>query len=148
MAGGVMARIGRWCFRRRWWVLAAWLAAVVVGAMASGPVVDALADNNQPKNMESVRAYDVLNTGAHPAGQPGGAPRHEPGRAVLAADHPAGTGIRVRRPGGGKPAGAGRRGLGVGHVRRTPGVFQDHRPGLERPDRGDPARPGPVHRLR
>src|SRR3954470_17493427 len=68
MAEGVMARIGRWCFRRRWWVLAAWLAAVVVGAMASGPVVDALADNNQPKNIESVRAYDVLNTGSDSGG--------------------------------------------------------------------------------
>jgi RND superfamily putative drug exporter len=68
MTESVIARCGRWCFHRRWWVLAAWLVAVVTGAMAAGPVVDSLADNNSPRGIESVQASDVLATGSDTGG--------------------------------------------------------------------------------
>ncbi|WP_426505577.1 hypothetical protein ACPPVO_47735 [Dactylosporangium sp. McL0621] len=55
MAHGFIARIGHWCFRHRWGVLGLWLAAVVLGVVAAGPVFDALAANNTPKTMESFR---------------------------------------------------------------------------------------------
>src|SRR6266511_2235198 len=48
MAEGVIARVGRWCFRRRWWVLGAC---------------------NNPKRVESTQAYDVVNTGNDSGGQ-------------------------------------------------------------------------------
>ena len=44
MAEGVIARLGRWCFRRRWWVLVCWLLAVGAGALASGPVFNSLGE--------------------------------------------------------------------------------------------------------
>jgi RND superfamily putative drug exporter len=69
MAEGVIARIGYWCFRRRWWVLAAWIVAVAAGVLARGAVFDALADSNSPRQVESIDAYNVLNTGNDSAGQ-------------------------------------------------------------------------------
>jgi RND superfamily putative drug exporter len=39
---GWVAGIGRWCFHRRWWVLAAWLTATIAGVVAAGPVDDSL----------------------------------------------------------------------------------------------------------
>src|SRR6266511_2894610 len=62
MAEGVLARVGRWCFRRRWWVLGA-------GVLASGPMFSSLADGNNPKRVESTQAYDVVNTGNDSGGQ-------------------------------------------------------------------------------
>jgi putative drug exporter of the RND superfamily len=69
MAEGVLARVGRWCFRRRWWVLAVWVVAVGAGVLASGPVFNSLADGNNPKHVESIDAYDVVNTGNDTGGQ-------------------------------------------------------------------------------
>ncbi|MFI5907952.1 MMPL family transporter [Dactylosporangium sp. NPDC051541] len=62
MGHGFIARVGQWCFRHRWGVLGIWLAAVVLGVLAAGPVFDALAANNSPKNMESFRGQNVLAT--------------------------------------------------------------------------------------
>src|SRR6266545_2747312 len=69
MAEGVIARVGRWCFRRRWWVLGAWVVAVAAGVLASGPMFSSLADGNNPKRVESTQAYDVVNTGNDSGGQ-------------------------------------------------------------------------------
>jgi RND superfamily putative drug exporter len=63
-----MARLGRWCFRRRWWVLAIWLVTSVAGGLASGPVVGGLADDNRPTHIESVKANEVLTTGSETSG--------------------------------------------------------------------------------
>jgi putative drug exporter of the RND superfamily len=63
-----MARLGRWCFRRRWWVLAIWLVASVAGGLASGPVAGGLADDNRPTHIESVKANEVLTTGSDTSG--------------------------------------------------------------------------------
>ncbi len=69
MAEGVVAGIGRWCFRHRWSVLGIWLVAVVLGGLSAGPVFDRLADTNNPRNVESVAAYDVLGSGKDNGGQ-------------------------------------------------------------------------------
>jgi len=69
MAEGVIARVGRWCFRRRWWVLGAWVVAVAAGVLASGPMFSSLADGNNPKRVESIQAYDVVNAGNDSGGQ-------------------------------------------------------------------------------
>ena len=68
MAEGVLSRIGRWCFRRRWSVLLAWLAVAAAGVLASGAVFAGLADNNNPQKVESIEAFDVLNAGADSGG--------------------------------------------------------------------------------
>ncbi len=68
MAEGRMAGLGRWCFRRRWWVLAAWLVAAVAGGFASGPVMGGLADNNRPTRIESVKANDALTIASDSSG--------------------------------------------------------------------------------
>jgi putative drug exporter of the RND superfamily len=58
----VLARVGRWCFRRRWWVLAAWLVAVTAGVFAAGPVFAGLENDSRPNNIEAARAYDQFGT--------------------------------------------------------------------------------------
>jgi RND superfamily putative drug exporter len=68
MADGLIARVGRWCFRRRWGVLAIWLVGTVIGGLAAGPVFNSLANNNGPKSMESVQALDVLKAGGAKGG--------------------------------------------------------------------------------
>src|SRR5258705_13833272 len=68
MADGLIARIGRWCFRRRWWVLAIWLVGTVVGGLAAGPVFNSLTESNGPKSMESVQALDALRAGSDKGG--------------------------------------------------------------------------------
>lgn len=68
MAEGIVARVGRWCFRRKWWVVAVWLAAIVVGGLASGPVFRGLGGDNGPQSLESVRAGDVLSAGSNDGG--------------------------------------------------------------------------------
>lgn len=60
MNDGLIARIGRWCFRRRWTVLAIWLAAVVLGVLAAGPVFSSLSGDNSSDSMEAFQAQDVL----------------------------------------------------------------------------------------
>jgi RND superfamily putative drug exporter len=69
MAHGMLARIGRWCFRRRWWVVAVWVVVVAAGALSSGPVFDSLAEDNHPRNLESVAAYDTLGKQGDSSGQ-------------------------------------------------------------------------------
>ncbi|OLB77981.1 MAG: hypothetical protein AUI14_14650 [Actinobacteria bacterium 13_2_20CM_2_71_6] len=61
MADGVIARVGRWCFRRRWWVLAIWLVAVAGGVLAAGPVFNGLSGGGGPTSMESIQANQVLS---------------------------------------------------------------------------------------
>jgi RND superfamily putative drug exporter len=68
MAEGVIARIGRWCFRRRWWVVAVWLVAMVVGGLSAGPVFNALGSSNGPRSLESVQASNVLKEGSNQGG--------------------------------------------------------------------------------
>ncbi|MEN3304410.1 MAG: putative drug exporter of the superfamily [Micromonosporaceae bacterium] len=69
MVAGVTARIGRWCFRRRWWVLAGWLAVVALGVIAAGPVVDSLASGETPKNVESVQAQAAIDAAGGTGGE-------------------------------------------------------------------------------
>ncbi len=64
MPRSVVGRIGRWCFRRWWWVLAAWLVAVVAGVLATGPLFSRLSDGGAPNTVESVAVNSVLNQGA------------------------------------------------------------------------------------
>ncbi|MEV0718352.1 hypothetical protein [Asanoa sp. NPDC050611] len=45
-----LGRLGRWCFRRRWAVLALWLVAVVAGGFAAGPVFAGLDDSQGPSS--------------------------------------------------------------------------------------------------
>jgi putative drug exporter of the RND superfamily len=54
----VLATVGRWCFRRRWWVLAAWLVAVTAGVFAAGPVFGGLVDDTRLDDIEAAQAYD------------------------------------------------------------------------------------------
>src|SRR5581483_8104082 len=59
-AEGFVARVGRWCFRRRWWVLAIWLVASTGGALAAIPVFHGLSSGGGPSSLESVQANQVL----------------------------------------------------------------------------------------
>lgn len=68
MPESVIGRMGRWCFRRWWWVLAAWAVAIAAGVLAIGPVFDRLAAENVPSWVESVQAREVLNRGNDSAG--------------------------------------------------------------------------------
>ncbi|GAA5193205.1 MMPL family transporter [Rugosimonospora acidiphila] len=68
MAQGLVARVGSWCFRRKWSVLGIWLAAVVVGGLAAGPVFNGLTGDDGPKSLESVRAGAVLTAGSDDGG--------------------------------------------------------------------------------
>src|SRR3954447_17010119 len=63
-----MARIGRWCFRHRWLTLAMWLVAVSAGALSAGTVFNSLADNNNPRHVESIEAYDTLTSATETGG--------------------------------------------------------------------------------
>src|SRR6266545_3874340 len=61
MAEGMVARVGQWCFRRRWWVVAIWVLAVVGGVFAAGPVFRGLTRGGGPSSMESIQANQVLS---------------------------------------------------------------------------------------
>jgi RND superfamily putative drug exporter len=70
MAEGFMARLGGWCFRRRWWVLGVWLVVVAAGVMAAGPLLDAISEGNSVrKKVESIEAYDLISTAEDSSGQ-------------------------------------------------------------------------------
>ena len=60
MAEGLVAPLGRRCFRRRWWVLAIWLLAVGGGVLSVGPVFHGLAGGGGPSSLESVQANQML----------------------------------------------------------------------------------------
>jgi RND superfamily putative drug exporter len=64
MAAGLLATVGRWCFRRRWQVLAMWVVLAAVGGLASARVSDSLTDSGIPHHVESMRAHDVLDAAA------------------------------------------------------------------------------------
>jgi putative drug exporter of the RND superfamily len=64
----VIGRVGRWCFRRWYWVLAAWVVLVAAGILATGPLFARLADSSVPRTVESVAANDVLSKGNDSAG--------------------------------------------------------------------------------
>ena len=63
MPRSVVGRVGRWCFRRWWWVLAAWALAIGAGLVATGPLFTKLSDGGAPKSVESVAVNDVLSQG-------------------------------------------------------------------------------------
>jgi RND superfamily putative drug exporter len=63
MAQGMIARVGHWCFRHRWWVLSFWLVAMIGGVLSAGPVFQSLDSGNGPPSLESVQADDVLSAG-------------------------------------------------------------------------------------
>jgi putative drug exporter of the RND superfamily len=65
----VIARIGRFCFRNRWWVLVVWLVVATGGLLSSGAVFAALADSNTVRSVESVEARDVMAAGNDSSGQ-------------------------------------------------------------------------------
>jgi len=60
----VFAAIGRFCARRRWLVLAAWVVLIAAGAVASGPVFGGLEASRASDRLESVRAFDVIGDNA------------------------------------------------------------------------------------
>jgi RND superfamily putative drug exporter len=64
----LLGRLGRWCARRAWWVLAAWVVAVAAGIIATGPLFGRLADSGVPEDVESVAAYEVIGQGNDSAG--------------------------------------------------------------------------------
>jgi RND superfamily putative drug exporter len=63
-AEGVFAAIGRFCARRRWPVLAAWILLVAAGVLASGPVFAGLEASRASDRLESVQAFDVIGDNA------------------------------------------------------------------------------------
>ncbi|WP_426505321.1 MMPL family transporter [Dactylosporangium sp. McL0621] len=68
MALGVVARIGRFCFRHRWSVIGVWLVVVVLGGLAFGPVFRAIADPTNPKHVEAIDGLDAVATGNDSSG--------------------------------------------------------------------------------
>jgi RND superfamily putative drug exporter len=52
--------LGRWCFRRRWWVVALWLLAVGAGVWSAGPVFHGLTSGGGPARLESIHANNLL----------------------------------------------------------------------------------------
>src|SRR5689334_16305667 len=68
MALGVVARIGRFCFRHRWSVIGVWLVVVVLGGLAFGPVFRAIADPTNPKHVEAIDGLDAVATGNESSG--------------------------------------------------------------------------------
>jgi putative drug exporter of the RND superfamily len=60
----VFGAIGRFCVRRRWLVLAAWVVLVAAGGLASGPVFAGLDSSRASDRLESVRALDLIGDNA------------------------------------------------------------------------------------
>jgi RND superfamily putative drug exporter len=65
----MLAAIGRWCFGKRWWVLGAWLAAVVAGVLAAGPVFGGLANGDNVPGIEASQAYDQISAANDSGGE-------------------------------------------------------------------------------
>src|SRR5262245_36024614 len=57
-----VARVGRWCFRHKWTVLAGWVVAVAIGVVCGGPVFSSLANDRGPSSLESVAGSNQLNS--------------------------------------------------------------------------------------
>jgi putative drug exporter of the RND superfamily len=58
---GVLARLGGFCARRRWFVVAAWLGLFVVGMVVGSQVFVHLKDSNGSNSTESVRGFNVVD---------------------------------------------------------------------------------------
>jgi RND superfamily putative drug exporter len=69
MLSRMTSRIGRFCFRYRWWVLTAWLFLFVAGVLAAGQVLDNLGAVEQRYAPESVRAGQVLDKAGDRGGE-------------------------------------------------------------------------------
>jgi RND superfamily putative drug exporter len=65
----VTSRVGRFCFRYRWWVLAAWFFLFIAGVVAAGQVVNSLGAVEQRYAPESVRAGQVLDEAGDRGGE-------------------------------------------------------------------------------
>ena len=61
----MFARIGRFCVRRRWFVLAAWVLVVLGGGAAAGPVFGVLEPGRASDRLESVQGFDLLDNAAY-----------------------------------------------------------------------------------
>jgi putative drug exporter of the RND superfamily len=62
-------RVGRFCFRYRWWVLAAWFVLFIAGILAAGQVLGSLGAVEQRYAPESVRAGQVLDEAGDRGGE-------------------------------------------------------------------------------
>ena len=60
----VFGAIGRFCVRRRWWVLLGWVLLVAAGAVASGPVFAGLEPGRASDHLESIQALDLIGDNA------------------------------------------------------------------------------------
>ena len=69
----MFARLGSWCFRRRWVVVIGWVVAVIVFGATSGAMGGAFGQDFTPSGFESTHGLDVLEeeTGGFGAGIPG-----------------------------------------------------------------------------
>jgi RND superfamily putative drug exporter len=65
----VTSRVGRFCFRYRWWVLAAWFFLFIAGVVAAGQVLNSLGAVEQRYAPESVRAGQVLDEAGDRGGE-------------------------------------------------------------------------------
>jgi putative drug exporter of the RND superfamily len=63
------SRVGRFCFRYRWWVLAAWFFLFIAGVLAAGQVLNSLDAVEQRYAPESVRAGQVLDEAGDRGGE-------------------------------------------------------------------------------
>jgi putative drug exporter of the RND superfamily len=60
----MLTRLGRLCHRHRWPVLTLWLAAMVAGGLAAGPVFESMSNTNQLSGTETGAARDALRAGS------------------------------------------------------------------------------------
>jgi putative drug exporter of the RND superfamily len=57
----VFARLGRWCYRRRWIVVIAWVATLIVGSAVLGVVGTSTRSDFDLPDVESRRGTDILD---------------------------------------------------------------------------------------
>ena len=69
----MFARLGSWCFRRRWVVVIAWVVGVLAFGATSSAMGGAFGQDFTPSGFESTHGLDVLEeeTGGFGAGIPG-----------------------------------------------------------------------------
>ncbi|WP_412543802.1 MMPL family transporter [Longispora sp. K20-0274] len=59
----MVTKVGSFCYRNWRWVLLGWLALLVGGGAAIGPVFDSIGDTKPPQGLESVTASQVVKDG-------------------------------------------------------------------------------------
>src|SRR5436190_2964633 len=64
----MLARVGGWCFRHRWSVVAIWLATMALGVLAAGPVFNGLTGAGKPTSLEAVQGNQVLTKNSDKGG--------------------------------------------------------------------------------